>query len=89
MKFPTHVLLQSVAERRNDDEAGLEFVQELGHDDAGAQEMLLIVFKHQDKYYRLDLERIEGHSNLHESDQEIDCPEVIRKEIIHHYWAQV
>lgn len=89
MKFPKDVLLQSIAQRKDDKSYGLEFVQELGNDDAGASEMLVLIFKYKDKYYDIEIKRINGENNYDHWEDEIECPEVVRKEAIQYYWQEV
>lgn len=89
MKFPKNVILESVAERKNHAEYGLEFVQELGNDDAGFSEMVVVIFKYKDKYYSVDIQHLNGKNNYDNWDSEIDCPEVVRKEAITYYWEEV
>ncbi|WP_462409431.1 hypothetical protein [Neobacillus sp. Marseille-QA0830] len=89
MKFPKNVILDSVAERRNDPTYGLEFVQELGNDDAGYSEMVVIIFKYKDRYYSVDIQHVNGENNYDHWDVEVECPEVVRKEEIHYYWEEV
>lgn len=89
MKFPKDVILDSVAERRNHPEYGLEFVEELGNDDAGASEMVIIIFKYKDKYYSVDIHHFDGRNNYDNWPDEIECPEVVRKEAIQYYWEEV
>lgn len=89
MKFPKDVLLQSIAQRKDDKSYGLEFVQELGNDDAGSSEMLVLIFKYKDKYYDIEIKRINGENNYDHWEDEIECPEVVRKEAIQYYWQEV
>lgn len=89
MKFPKDVILDSVAERKHHESFGLEFVQELGNDDAGYAEMVVIIFKYQEKYYSVDIQRINGANNYDHWDAEVECPEVVRKETIQYYWEEV
>lgn len=89
MKFPKNILLDSVAERKNDPVYGLEFVQELGNDDAGYSEMVVVIFKYKEKYYSVEIQRVNGENNYNLWDDEVDCPEVVRKEEIHYYWEEV
>lgn len=89
MKFPKEILLESVALRNNDRKYGLEFVQELGNDDAGCSEMVVVIFKHEGKFYSFDIQRINGELNYHSWDDEVECPQVIRKEAIQYYWEEV
>ena len=55
MKFPKNVILESVAERKNHSTYGLEFIQELGNDDAGYFEMIVVIFKYKEKFYSVDI----------------------------------
>ena len=50
MKFPKNVILESVAERKNHSTYGLEFIQELGNDDAGYFEMIVVIFKYKKNF---------------------------------------
>ena len=89
MIFPKCVILDSVAERRNDPEYGLEFVQELGNDDAGYSEMIVVIFKYTDKYYSVEIQHINGTNNYDNWPDEVECPEVVRKEAVQYYWEEV
>lgn len=89
MNFPKSVILGSVAQRKNDEQYGLEFVQELGNDDAGYSEMVVVIFKYKEKYYGVEIQRIDGKNNYDDWKEEIDCPEVVRKEVIQYYWEEV
>lgn len=89
MRFPKSVILESVAERKNDPNFGLEFIQELGNDDAGFYEMIVVIFKYKEKYYCVDIQHLNGKNNYDEWSDEVECPEVIRKEEIHYYWEEV
>jgi hypothetical protein len=89
MKFPKNVILESVAEGRNHSAYGLEFIQELGNDDAGYYEMLIVIFKYKDKYYSVDIQHLNGKNNYDEWSDQVECPEVVRKEEIHYYWEEV
>jgi hypothetical protein len=89
MRFPKNVILESVAERKNDPAFGLEFVQELGNDDAGYSEMVVVIFKYKDKYYSVDIQHLNGKNNYDEWSDEIECPEVVRKEAVQYYWVEV
>ncbi|WP_160723569.1 hypothetical protein [Bacillus sp. USDA818B3_A] len=89
MKFPKNIILDSIAERRNDENYGLEFVQELGNDDAGYSEMVVIIFKYKDKYYSVDIQHVNGENNYDHWEDEVECPEVVRKEAIQYYWEEV
>lgn len=89
MKFPKNIILDSIAERKNDLEYGLEFVQELGNDDAGSSEMVVIIFKYKEKYYSVDIQHLNGENNYDQWEDEVDCPEVIQKQVIQYYWEEV
>lgn len=89
MRFPKSVILESVAEGKNDPNFGLEFIQELGNDDAGFYEMIVVIFKYNEKYYCVDIQHLNGKNNYDEWSDEVECPEVIRKEEIHYYWEEV
>jgi hypothetical protein len=89
MKFPKNEILESVAERRNHESYGLEFIQELGNDDAGFCEMVVIIFKYKDKFYSVDIKRINGVNNYDNWGDEVDCPEVVKREVCHYYWEEV
>ncbi|WP_394239449.1 hypothetical protein [Niallia oryzisoli] len=89
MKFPKDVILESVAERRDHAEYGLEFIQELGNDDAGFDEMIVVIFKYKDKFYSVDIQHIHGKNNYDDWADEVDCPEVVRKQAIQYYWEEV
>ncbi|WP_147535424.1 hypothetical protein [Bacillus marasmi] len=89
MKFPKEIILESVAEGRNHESYGLEFVQELGNDDAGYSEMIVVIFKYQDKYYSVDIQHIDGKNNYDNWEDEVECPEVVRKEAVQYYWEEV
>ena len=89
MRFPKSVILESVAERKDDPNFGLEFIQELGNDDAGFDEMIVVIFKYKEKYYCVDIQHLNGKNNYDEWSDEVECPEVIRKEEIHYYWEEV
>ena len=89
MKFPKDVILDSVVEGKDHEEYGLEFVEELGNDDAGCCEMLVIIFRYKDKYYSIDIQRINGVNNYDSWGDEVECPEVVRKEVVHYYWEEV
>ncbi|EKN62347.1 hypothetical protein M670_01749 [Schinkia azotoformans MEV2011] len=89
MKFPKNVILESVVERKNHPTYGLEFVQELGNDDAGYDEMVVVIFKYQDKYYSVEIQHLHGDNNYDHWGDEVDCPEVIRKEAVTYYWEEV
>ncbi|WP_338471975.1 hypothetical protein R4Z10_04200 [Niallia sp. XMNu-256] len=88
MKFPKNVILESVAEGKDHPTYGLEFVQELGNDDAGFYEMLVVIFKYKDKYYSVDIQHL-GKNNYDDWSDEVECPEVVRKEAIQYYWEEV
>lgn len=89
MNFPKEIILESVAERKNHPAYGLEFVQELGNDDAGYAEMVVVIFKYKEKYYSVDIQRINGKNNYDEWKDEVQCPEVVRKEVVQYYWEEV
>lgn len=89
MKFPKDVILESVAERRHHEEYGLEFVEELGNDDAGCCEMVVIIFKYKDKYYSVDIQHLNGENNYDHWEDQVECHEVVRKEIVQYYWEEV
>ncbi|MEH7492695.1 hypothetical protein [Neobacillus niacini] len=89
MKFPKNIILDSVAERKNHPDYGLEFVQELGNDDAGFSEMVVIIFNYKGKYYSVDIQHVNGENNYDHWDNEVDCPEVIQKQAIQYYWEEV
>jgi hypothetical protein len=89
MKFPKDIILDSVAEGRNHPTYGLEFVQELGNDDAGYNEMITVIFKYKDKYYCVDIQHLNGRNNYDDWSEEVECPEVVRKEAIQYYWEEV
>lgn len=89
MKFPKQIILESVAIGKNHPTYGLEFIQELGNDDAGAYEMLLIIFKYKEKYYSVNIQRFNGINNYDTWPDEVECPEVVRKKVIHYYWEEV
>jgi hypothetical protein len=89
MKFPKDVILESVAERSDHKQYGIKFIQELGNDDAGGSEMLVEIFQYKNKFYSVDIQRIHGKNNYETWADEIECPEVIRREVIHYYWEEV
>lgn len=89
MNFPKNVILGSVAQRKNDQRYGLEFVEELGNDDAGYSEMVVVIFKYKEKYYGVEIQRINGKNNYDDWKEEINCPEVVRKEVVQHYWEEL
>ena len=88
MKFPKSVILESVAEGINHPTYRLEFVQELGNDDAGFYEMVVVIFKYKDKYYSVEIQHLER-NNYDDWSDEVECPEVVRKETVHYYWEEV
>ena len=89
MKFPKNVILESVAQRKNHSTYGLEFIQELGNDDAGYFEVIVVIFKFKEKFYSVDIQYINGENNYDNWEDEVECPEVVRKEAIQYYWAEV
>lgn len=89
MKFPKTIILESVVERKNHQAYGLEFVQELGNDDAGHDEMVIVIFKYQDKYYSVEIQHLDGQNNYDNWPNEIECAEVIRREAVTYYWEEV
>jgi len=89
MKFPKNVILESVAIGKDHPAYGLEFIQELGNDDAGAYEMLLIIFKYKDQYYSVDIQRFNGINNYDRWSDEIECPEVVKRKSVQYYWEEV
>ena len=88
MKFPKNIILESVADRQDHLSFGIEFIQELGNDDSGIYEMVVIIFKYKDKYYSVDIQHFEGKNNYDTWGEEIDCPEVIRKVATTYYWEE-
>lgn len=88
MKFPKNIILESVAERKNHPSYGIEFIQELGNDDAGYDEMVVIIFKYKEKYYSVDIQHFDGKNNYDKWADEIECPEVVRRETITYYWEE-
>ena len=89
MKFPKEIILESVAERKNHETYGLEFVQELGNDDAGYAEMIIVIFKYKDKFYSIDIQHVNEENNYDHWGPEVECTEVVKKEEIHYYWEEV
>lgn len=89
MKFPKDVILESVVERKNHEAYGLEFVEELGNDDAGYSEMVIVIFKYKDRFYSVDIQHVNEENNYDHWGPEVDCPEVVRKETIQYYWEEV
>lgn len=89
MKFPKNIILESVAEGRSHETYGIEFIQELGNDDAGCSEMIVVIFKYEDKFYSVDIHHINGENNYDHWGDEVECPEVVRKEAIQYYWEEV
>ncbi len=67
----------------------LEFIQELGNDDAGYFEMIVVIFKYKEKFYSVDIQHINGENNYDNWEDEVECTEVVRKEAIQYYWAEV
>jgi hypothetical protein len=51
--------------------------------------MLVEIFQYKNKFYSVDIQRIHGKNNYETWADEIECPEVIRREVIHYYWEEV
>ena len=94
MKFNSSILKESILEECSYEEEGIEFVESSGWRDDGKYSHNEYIFKFQDKYYLVLNSKTgsyysEYYYNSEDWSEEIECPEVEKKEKITHEWVVV